>query len=98
MAINLKNARDFVYASGTLWERALFAYLFQGGSLDRLHQCLLNYKNPDGGYGHALEHDFRCPDSHPLALEFLLNVLYQANVPAGSLLEGTTAWLEGQRK
>src|SRR5262245_23142932 len=98
MSVNLKRARDFVYASGTLWERALFATLFQGESVERLHQCWLSYKNPDGGFGHALEHDVRCPDSHPLALEFLLGALTQTGVPVGTLLDGTAAWLERQRQ
>src|SRR5215213_7771014 len=98
MAIDLKRARDFVYANGVMWERALFAYLFQGGSLERLHQCLLCYKNPDHGWGHALEHDLRCPESNPLALEFLLAILTQLDIPVGNLLDGTPQWLEGQRE
>jgi hypothetical protein len=98
MAIDLKRARNFVYAKGVLWEQALFAYLFQGDSIDRLHQCLLCYKNSDNGWGHALEHDLRCPQSNPLALEFLLSTLTQIGVPAGKLLDGSVQWLEGQRE
>jgi hypothetical protein len=98
MSVNLKNARDFVYSAGTLWERALFATLFQGEGADHLHQSLLCYKNPDGGFGHALEHDIRTPDSHPAALEFLLLMLTQSGVPTGHLLDGTTAWVERQRQ
>src|SRR5215813_1859484 len=98
MSVNMKKARDFVYANGMLWERALFATLFQGKSPDHLHQCLLAYKNPDGGFGHALEHDIRCPDSHPAALEFLLLMLSQTGVSVGHLLDGTAAWLERQRQ
>jgi hypothetical protein len=98
MTIDLKAARNFVYANGTLWERALFAYLFQGDSLERLHQTLLCYKNPDQGWGHALEHDMRCPKSNPLALEFLLFVLTQLKIPVGNLLDGSVEWLEQQRE
>src|SRR5262249_24571089 len=43
-------------------------------------------------------HDVRCPDSHPLALEFLLGVLTQTGVPVGHLLDGSAAWLERQRQ
>lgn len=98
MPVNLKSARDFVYANGTLWERALFAYLFQNQPIERLHACLLNYKNPDGGFGHALEPDARCPDSHPLALEFLLGMMIKCGVPAGNLLEGSATWIERSRE
>ena len=94
MAINLKQARDYVYQNGVLWERDLFAYLFQDGDLRRLHNSLRCYRNDDGGYGHAMEHDIRCPDSHPLALEFLLSVLAQNDLPAGDLLDGASAWVE----
>jgi hypothetical protein len=97
MAVDLRQARNFVYEHGTLWERALFAYLFQDGSAERLQHSLLCYKNADDGYGHALEHDIRCPDSHPAALEFLLGMLVQFEIPLGPLLDGTPAWLERNR-
>ncbi|MGB1286916.1 MAG: hypothetical protein ACPG7F_10315 [Aggregatilineales bacterium] len=51
------------------------------------------YKNDDSGFGHALEHDVRCPQSHPLALEFLLMILTDTNLPPGDLLSGAAAWV-----
>src|SRR5687768_10357867 len=98
MAINLKRARDFVYSNGVLWERDLFAYLFQDGDLSRLQRSLQAYQNADGGYGNALEHDARCPQSHPLALEFLLGVLAQFDLPPGSLLDGAGEWVARSRQ
>lgn len=95
MAVSMQKARDFVYQNGTLWERALYAYLFQGDSAERFRHCLLVYQNVDSGYGHALEPDIRCPDSHPLALEFLLYVLRCVGIAPGELLKGTARWLEG---
>jgi hypothetical protein len=97
MSISIKKARDFVYTNGTIWEKALFSYLFDDGPLERLHKCLLCYKNSDGGWGHGLEHDIQCPDSHPLALEYLLTVVRDTNIPVGNILEGTVAWLEKNR-
>lgn len=90
----LEKAKNFVYQNGVLWERALFAYLFEGGSLEWLHQCLLCYKNPDHGWAHGMEHDIKTPDSHPLALEYLLRVLVDFEIPHGNLLDGTSEWLE----
>lgn len=92
--IDLKKARDFVYSSGVPWERALFAWLFESGSPEYVQRCLLIHKNADNGYGHALEHDIRCPDSHPAALEFLLMVLVTFGLPRGTLLDGCAAWVE----
>jgi hypothetical protein len=98
MAVDTKKARDFVYANGTLWERALFAWLFQNGSLERVHQCLLCYKNPDNGFGHALEHDICYPDSHPLALEYLLRLLVDTDLPPGNLLDGAAEWVQANQQ
>lgn len=100
MAVSIKKARDFVYANGTLCERALFAYFFEGmsaGQLERLHQCLLCHKNPDGGWGHSLEHDIKTPDSNPLQLEFLLQMVRDTGFPVGHILDGSVAWVERNR-
>lgn len=98
MAVSLKKARDYVYGNGVMWERALFAYLFEEGPLDRVHQCLMCYKNSDGGWAHGMEHDAKTPDSHPLALEFLLTKLRITGIPVGHLLDGTPEWIEQNRQ
>jgi hypothetical protein len=98
MTVSTKRARDFVYSHGVLWERALFAFLFQEGSIERLHQCLICYRNPDGGFGHALEHDIRTPDSHPLALEYILGVFAQHDLPTGELFDSAAQWVEAQQR
>lgn len=94
MAIDQRAAQDFVYQHGVLWERALFGHLFEGRSVRQVQQALAAYKNPDNGFGHGLEHDIRCPDSHPLALEFLLSVLRRTQMDPGDLLLGTAHWVE----
>ncbi len=90
----IAKARDFVFRNGTLWERALFSYLFDAEPLERVHRCLMPYKNLDGGWGNGLEHDIKAPDSHPLALEYLLTVSRDFDLPLGDLLTGTVVWLE----
>lgn len=97
MAVSIDRAGDYVFSNGALWERALFSYLFADGALERLHQCLLCYKNPDGGWGHGLEHDLKTPDSNPLGLEYLLAVICEFDLPLANLLEGSVDWLENQR-
>ena len=96
MPVDFAKARDFVYRSGTLFERALFAWLFEAGSLERVHQIILCYKNPDDGFGHGLEHDLKAPQSNPLALEYLLGLMKYTEMPAGSVLAGTADWVENQ--
>lgn len=98
MAVDLKKARDFVYGNGVLWERALFAYLFEDGSVTRLYACLHPYRNDDGGWGHGLEHDAKTPDSHPLALEYILGIFTRdIMIPAADLFDGAAAWCEANR-
>jgi len=92
--ISIEKARIFVHANGTLWEKALWDYLFDQGPIERVYQTLLCYKNPDGGWGHGLEHDIKCPQSNPLQLEFLLAILRDTGIPPGNLLMGTPQWVE----
>lgn len=96
--VSLERARCFVHAHGNLWERALWEYLFYDGSLERVHTCLLPYKNPDGGWGHGLEHDIKVPMSNPLMLEFLLSVMRDTGLPPGAILDGTPEWLASNQK
>ena len=96
MSVSIDQARDFVYRNGTLFERSLFAYLFDDGSSDRVQQIILCYKNPDNGFGHAFEHDLSAPQSNPLALEYLLSTLNYTGLPIGSVLEGVSEWVENQ--
>ena len=98
MSVSLQKARDFVFANGILMERALFSYLLDDGSLAHLHACLLAYKNPDGGWGHGLEHDLKTPESNPLALEYLLGILCRYDIPVGNLLDGTPEWVEAAQQ
>ena len=97
MTISLDRARDYVFTHGMPWERALFSWRFDDGPLEHLQRCLLCYKNADGGWGHGLEHDLKAPLSHPAALEYLLGVLRYHDIPVGTLLDGTVAWLERQQ-
>ena len=43
------------------------------------------YRNGDGGWGHGLEHDIKCPSSNTLALEFLLMIFRDTGLPPGDL-------------
>ena len=79
--ISIDKARNFIYSNGNMWEKALWSYLFDNGSLERAHQYLLCYKNEDKGWGHGLEHDIKSPLSNPLMLEFLLTVVRDTNLP-----------------
>jgi hypothetical protein len=97
MSIAFDSARDFVYQHGALWERALFAHLFEGHSRERVVACLALHQNEDGGWGHGIEHDIRTPASHPVAAEYALGVMAEFDLADPELLARTAAWCEARQ-
>jgi hypothetical protein len=82
-----ERAEEFIWRNARLLDRKLFMYQFKSGSRDAVLQALLAYRNPDGGFGNALEPDIRCPDSQPVpafhALEVLDEMGWDAEVARG---------------
>jgi hypothetical protein len=97
MSISLEKAREFVYQHGTLWERSLFAHLFEGGARERVVRCLALHQNPDGGWGHALEHDIRTPASHAVATEYALGTMAEFDLADADMVARTAAWCEANQ-
>jgi len=87
--------RAFLEREGRLVERRLAAALFDGGSVDAVVDTLRGYRNPDGGFGHGLEPDKRCPDSLPIDVEGALEVLITAGagVTAEPMVLDACDWL-----
>ena len=71
-------AAQFLAASGRVLDRRRFERLFAGGPAGYVRDAVAAYRNPDGGFGHALEPDGRCPGSQPLAIQFALETLDEA--------------------
>ena len=71
-------AREFMLCNARLLERALFHTCFSAASPGSVAAVVRAYQNPDGGLGHALEPDFRCPESQPLFAEIGLAALHEA--------------------
>ncbi len=86
--------RDFIYREGRLLERRLFAALYEGAPREAVVDCVRGYRNPDGGFGHALEPDKRAPDSQPLDVEIALGALDDANAFDTELVRGACDFLE----
>lgn len=84
MTANFARAEEFIWKNARLLERQRFAYHFKGGSRENVLAALRAYQNADGGFGHALEPDIRCPESQPVpvqhALEFLDAVGFDAEM------------------
>ena len=87
-------ARAFIREHARPLERATFAYEFEDGSVDAIFEALASFQNTDGGFGNAMEPDFRLPDSSVLATTVGLQVLREYN--AGSdhfLVQGAMRYL-----
>ncbi len=78
MPIDLDAARTFIHTHGRLLDRHVFATVFDRGDAAAVIRALAAYQNADGGFGHGLEPDKRCPSSQPLdvevAFEYLVTV------------------------
>jgi hypothetical protein len=59
----------FLLSEARLLERRLFATLFLGQPGPHVIDVLRGYQNDDGGFGHGLEPDKRCPASLPIDVE-----------------------------
>ncbi|MFB5673455.1 hypothetical protein ACE3NQ_10325 [Paenibacillus terreus] len=70
-----ERAATFMKHKARRLERALFEYEFESGSFHAVLEELKRYQNEDGGFGHGLEADLRCPDSSALATTRGLEIL-----------------------
>ena len=68
-------ARDFVYREARLLEQRVYAAAFEGAPADGVVDALRGYRNADGGFGHGLEPDKRCPASQPLDVQFAFETM-----------------------
>jgi hypothetical protein len=95
MTIDLDAAEQFMFRTARVLERRRLAMVLHGAPAEPVRDALLAYRNPDGGFGHALEPDVRAPHSEPVATLAALEVL--AALPAARtdpLIAGATAWID----
>lgn len=90
----LEKAREFILIHARLLERRLFKVRFEGESPDCIGRIIRAYQNFDGGLGHALEPDVRCPESQPLFVGFGLAALEEADCRDIKLAESVCDYLQ----
>lgn len=92
-----KNAMErTIQTVGRPLEAKLTRWLFADGQAEDVILELACYQNPDGGFGHGLESDFRLPDSSPLASSVGIRILL--DLPEGdkrnSMLDAAFSYME----
>ena len=85
--------RDFILRQGRLLERRLFATRFEGAPASGVVDVLRGYRNDDGGFGHGLEPDKRCPASLPIDVEVALQAMATAGASDDQLVTGACDYL-----
>lgn len=68
-------ARNFLLAHARPLDRAMFQFEFEHGSADDVLKELHTFQNDDGGFGQALEPDFRLPFSSAIATTVALQYI-----------------------
>jgi hypothetical protein len=87
--------REFLLSQGRLLERRLFATCFEGAPASGVIDALRGYVNDDGGFGHGLEPDKRCPASLPIDVEVALRAMVTAGAADAALIAGACDYLAG---
>ena len=86
-------ARDFVRREARLLEGRLFATVFEDADPHGVVEALRGYQNADGGFGHGLEPDKRCPDSLGLDVEVAFDTLLAAGARDEVMIRRAVDWL-----
>jgi hypothetical protein len=90
----LDAARSFLATTARVLDRRRFERHVDGGEAGPVRDAVAAHRNPDGGFGHALEPDGRCPGSQPAAMAMALRVLHEADAWDDELVTGALRWLE----
>jgi hypothetical protein len=93
MPIDIDAAEQFVLANARLLDRHRLAVLLDGAPVAPVLDALRPYRNPDGGFGHALEPDVRGPESEPASTLHALEVLGEVGALDDPMVADAAAWI-----
>jgi len=86
-------AERFVWSSARVLERRRFERLFRAGAAAPVLTALRAYQNADGGFGHAIEPDFRGPISQPLGADIALRLLEELGEHDSAIVDGVVSFV-----
>ncbi|MGZ4296127.1 MAG: hypothetical protein ACXVVK_03655 [Solirubrobacteraceae bacterium] len=94
MPVDLAAAEQFMFSTARVLERHCLAALLHGAPAEPVRRALVAYRNPDGGFGNALEPDVRAPHSEPVATLNALEVLASLQASGDPLIAEAAAWID----
>lgn len=87
-------AKTFIFTHARPLEQALYQHEFESASAEQVFAKLARFQNADGGFGQALEPDFRAPESSNYTTGIALDMLRELNAPADHpLIRGAMTYL-----
>jgi len=86
-------ARTFVLTHGRLLDRLRLLHLSGKVGSDQVVAALAAYRNPDGGYGHALEPDVRGPHSETTSTLAALELLDELGIHGSAHAAAALDWV-----
>jgi hypothetical protein len=93
--LELQPILDFVTAHARLLDRRRAELAVGTGDPQAALTVLAGYRNPDGGFGWALEPDLRAPASQPVTALHAFEVLEEVAPATSPLTTGLLDWLDG---
>jgi hypothetical protein len=93
MPVDQRAAESFIWCAARLLDRHRYTLLYADGSAEPVLEALRGYRNVDGGFGHALEPDLRCPASQPAPTLHALAVLNEAGAAGSEMARDARAWM-----
>lgn len=93
MTIDIASARQFVYANARVLDRHRLDAVLDGAPAEPVLAALRAYRNPDGGFGHALEPDVRCPGSQTAATLQALEIMIEVGATDDPMVAEAAAWV-----
>jgi len=93
MPVDVDAAERFVFSHARLLDRYRLAGLLHGEVLAPVLEALRAYRNPDGGFGHALEPDVRAPESETAATLHALAVRAEVGGLDDPKVEDAAGWI-----
>ena len=79
---DFNKARTYLKTQARPLERRLFAFYFENEPMENTVADLAQFQNDDGGFGNAIEPDFRMPESSPMATNYGLQIAWEIAAPS----------------
>lgn len=90
--VDVGAAREFVMGHARLLDRRRFQLAFDGGRGEDVVSALMAYRNPDGGFGNAVEPDLRGWSSQPIGVQIALETLLEVEQQDDDMVESLLSW------